>query len=49
MSEEKKELLFTIAEKFKDMDDTGKAFIAGYMAGKQDEKERKQQKELQTA
>ena len=49
MSEEKKELLVEIAEKFKELDDTGKAFIAGYMAGKQDEKERKQTKELQTA
>ena len=47
MSEEKKELLVGIAEKFKELDDTGKAFIAGYMAGKQDEKEKK--KELQTA
>lgn len=41
---ERKEMVESIAERFKEMDDADKTYIAGYMAGKTEERQRWEQK-----
>lgn len=38
--DERKELIENIAEQFTQMDDADKSYIAGYMTGKQEERQR---------
>lgn len=41
--DERKEMIENIAERFTQMDDVGKSYIAGYMAGKQEERQKWEQ------
>ena len=43
--DEKKEMIESIAEKFIEMDDADKFYIAGYMAGKQEERQKWEKKQ----
>lgn len=50
--DERKEMIENIAERFTEMDDTDKSYIAGYMVGKQEERqkwEKQQETEVATA
>lgn len=38
--DERKEMIENIAERFTQMDDVDKSYIAGYMAGKQEERQK---------
>ncbi|MDO4331785.1 MAG: hypothetical protein Q4C58_03765 [Eubacteriales bacterium] len=49
LKNERKELVKNIAEKFTEMDDTDKSYIAGYLAGKQEERQRWEQRKEQVA
>ena len=42
--EERKALIEEMAEKFTGLDDDAKSYIAGYMAGKQEERQRWEQR-----
>jgi hypothetical protein len=46
--EERKERIENMAEKLMEMDDADKCYISGYMAGKQEERQRWEQKETAT-
>lgn len=39
--DERKEMIENIAERFTQMDDVDKSYIAGYMAGKQEERQKR--------
>ena len=41
--DERKEMIENIAERFTQMDDVDKSYIAGYMAGKQEERQKWEQ------
>lgn len=41
--DERKEMIENIAERFTQMDDADKSYIAGYMAGKQEERQKWEQ------
>lgn len=43
--DERKEMIENIAERFTQMDDVDKSYIAGYMAGKQEERQKWEQRE----
>lgn len=49
LKNEKKEMVENIAEKFKEMDSEGKSYIAGYMAGKQEERQKWERRTKETA
>lgn len=38
--DERKEMIESIAERFTEMDDADKSYIAGYMVGKQEERQK---------
>lgn len=42
MSKERVKQCETLAEKFTQLDESGKAFIAGYIAGKQEERQKRE-------
>ncbi len=44
MSDERKKQYETLAEKFTYLDESGKAFISGYITGKQEERQRQSRK-----
>lgn len=44
LKDERKERVKRIAEQFTEMDDADKSYIAGYMAGKQEERQRWEQR-----
>ena len=48
-NDERKKLLEEMAETFVGLDDGDKRYIAGYMAGKQEERQKWEQKELAAA
>lgn len=43
VKDERKEMIENIAERFTQMDDVDKSYIAGYMAGKQEERQKWEQ------
>lgn len=45
--DERKEMIENIAERFTQMDDVDKSYIAGYMAGKQEERQKWDSRERQ--
>lgn len=45
--DERKEMIENIAERFTQIDDVDKSYIAGYMAGKQEERQKWEQQERQ--
>lgn len=47
--DERKERVKRIAEQFTEMDDADKSFIAGYMAGKQEERQKWERRTKETA
>lgn len=49
MNERKEFIVKNIAEKFVEMDDADKSYIAGYMAGKQEERQKWEQRKEQIA
>ncbi len=49
MNEKKEFIIKNIAEKFVEMDDADKSYIAGYMAGKQEERQKWEQRKEQIA
>lgn len=49
MSEEKKEMVERLAQKFVSLPDSEKSFIAGYMARAEEEREKWEKKEMAVA
>lgn len=49
MSEEKREMVERLTQKFVTLPDSEKSFIAGYMAGKEEERAKWERKELTIA
>ena len=49
MNEKKEFIVKNIAEKFVEMDDADKSYIAGYMAGKQEERQKWEQRKEKIA
>jgi hypothetical protein len=47
--DKKKEIIESIAERFAEMDDADKSYIAGYMTGKQEERQKWEQRKEQVA
>lgn len=47
--DERKERVKSIAEQFTEMDDADKSYIAGYMAGKAEERQKWEQRKEQVA
>lgn len=46
---EREEMIENIAENFTEMDDADKSYIVGYMAGKQEERQKWEQKQTAVA
>lgn len=47
--DERKEMVKDIAQRFTEMDDADKSYIAGYMAGKAEERQKWEQRKEQVA